>query len=76
LILYGLIMVGMMEVGYQTAISGSTRRFLAASSLALSFALVVALIAALDNTQGAILAPQGPMIELQATMSQSAGDRR
>ena len=71
LILYGLVILGMMEIGYQTAISGSTRRSLAASSLALSFALVVALIAALDNTQGAIVAPQGPMIELQATMSRS-----
>ena len=71
LILYGLVILGMMEIGYLTAMGGSTRRSLAASSLALSFASVIALVAALDNTQGAILAPQGPMIELQATMSRS-----
>lgn len=46
--LYALVLLGMIGVGYQTAIAGS-RRSWATPILALSFALVIALIASLDN---------------------------
>ena len=68
LVLYTLIILGMVSVGYQTAIAGSTRRTLGTSVLAPSFALVIALIAALDNPRSSLRAPQGPLIELQAAM--------
>ncbi|SFH32959.1 Protein of unknown function [Nitrosospira sp. Nsp14] len=71
LILYALIILGVIGVGYQTAIAGSTRRTLATSILAPSFAMVIALIAALDSPRSGIRAPQGPLIELQSTMSHS-----
>ena len=47
--LYALIVLGMIGVGYQTVIAEATGRSLAPLVLALSFSVVIALIAALDR---------------------------
>lgn len=54
LFLLALLSIGMLAVGYQTAISGS-RRSWAALILAISFSLVIVLIAALDRPQTSLL---------------------
>jgi hypothetical protein len=54
LFLLALLAIGMLAVGYQTAISGS-RRSWAALILAVSFSLVIVLIAALDRPQTSLL---------------------
>lgn len=64
--LYALIVLAMLGVGYQTAIAGS-RRSWAAVILALSFSMVITLIALLDRPQSSYLAvSQQPMANLQA----------
>lgn len=64
-VLYALILLGMMAVGYQTAIAGSNRTG-AMLILALSFSLVIVLIAELDRPQSGYLGvPQLPLIDLQ-----------
>jgi Protein of unknown function (DUF4239) len=68
LILYALVVLGMMGVGYQTAIAGS-RRTSAVLILALSFSLVMALIGELDRPQsGMITVTQQPLEDLQVWM--------
>lgn len=69
LVLYALVILGMIGVGYQTAIAGS-RRSWAALILALSFSLVIVLIALLDRPQSRYLAvSQQPLADLQASMA-------
>jgi hypothetical protein len=69
LALYGITILGMMSVGYQTGIAES-KRSRAGTILALSFALVFALIAALDRPDSGILrVTQQPLIDLRATMA-------
>ena len=64
-VLATLVSLGMMAVGYQTAI-GDSRRSLAMLLLAFSFSIVIALIAALDNpSSGYIPVSQQPLIDLQ-----------
>ncbi len=66
--LFALIVLSMFTVGYQTAIAGS-RRSWARVILALSFSLVIALIAAIDNPKGNfITVSQQPLENLQAAM--------
>jgi hypothetical protein len=68
IVLYVLIALGMIAVGYQTAIAGS-RRTWAMVILALSFSIVVVLIAALDDPErGYISISQRPLIDLQSEM--------
>lgn len=69
--MFVLLALSMMGFGYQTAIAGS-RRSWATPFMALSFALVVVLIAALDRPlSGYFIASQQPLIDLQAEMTTS-----
>jgi hypothetical protein len=69
LVLYGITILGMMSLGYQTGIAES-KRSRAGTILALSFALVFALIAALDRPDSGILrVTQQPLIDLRAAMA-------
>lgn len=68
-VLYVLVALAMVGVGYQTGIGGSPRSW-AAPFLALSFSIVIVLIAALDRPGNALIAvPQQPLINLQAEMA-------
>jgi Protein of unknown function (DUF4239) len=68
IVLYVLIVLGMIAVGYQTAIAGS-RRTWAMVILALSFSIVITLIAALDDPErGYITISQRPLVDLQSEM--------
>jgi hypothetical protein len=69
LVLYSVTILGMMAVGYQTGIAGSNRS-MARPILALSFALVFALIASLDRPDGGVLrVTQQPLIDLRDAMA-------
>jgi hypothetical protein len=71
LVLYALVILGMIGVGYQTAIAGS-RRTWAVLILALSFSLVMALIGELDRpASGVITVTQQPLEDLRAWMDAS-----
>jgi Protein of unknown function (DUF4239) len=73
LVLYCITILGMMGVGYQTGIAGS-KRSMARPILALSFALVFALIASLDRPDsGIIKVTQQPLIDLRDAMAATAG---
>jgi hypothetical protein len=68
IVLYVLIVLGMIAVGYQTAIAGS-RRTWAMVIMALSFSIVIVLIAALDDPErGYITISQRPLVDLQSEM--------
>lgn len=70
--LFVLVGLGMLAVGYQTAIAGS-RRSWAAVILAVSFSLVIVLIALLDRPQSRFLAvSQQPLVDLQAVLTTDA----
>jgi hypothetical protein len=60
--------LGMMSLGYQTGIAGSRRSF-AQPILAVSFALVIALVAELDRPGGYIRVTQQPLYDLQSWIS-------
>lgn len=69
LVLLALILLAMFGVGYQTAIAGS-RRTWAMLILALSFSLVITLIAELDRPQsGYLVVSQQPLVNLQEWMA-------
>lgn len=69
IVLYTLTFCGMASVGYQTGIAGS-RRSSARPFLALSFSMVVTLIAALDRPDSPFLkVSQLPLIELRGQMA-------
>jgi hypothetical protein len=73
LVLYGITMLGMLGVGYQTGIAGS-KRSMARPILALSFALVFALIASLDRPDSGVMkVTQQPLIDLRDSMAAAAG---
>jgi hypothetical protein len=73
LVLLTLVALGMIAVGYQTGITGS-RRTWAMLILALSFSLVIALIAELDRPQsGLITVTQRPLEDLRVWMAAGAG---
>lgn len=68
LVLIALILLGMIGVGYQTAIAGSRRTWVTLF-LALSFSLVIMLIVELDRPQaGSIAVSQQPLIDVKAWM--------
>ncbi|ESU21048.1 hypothetical protein FEDK69T_27260 [Flavobacterium enshiense DK69] len=65
LVLYILIVLSMFSVGYQMAIAGSTRSW-STLILAISFSLVITLIAVLDRPQNNFIrVSQQPMVDLQ-----------
>jgi len=67
-VLYALLLLGMIAVGYQTAIADS-RRSRVTAVLAISFSLVIALIAALDHPLSRFISiPQTPLVSLQLEM--------
>jgi hypothetical protein len=66
--LYALVVLAMLAVGYQTAIAGSRRTWVMLM-LALSFSLVIPLIAALDRPQsGYVPVSQQPLQDVRAPM--------
>ena len=68
LVLGGLTFFGMAAVGYQTGIAGS-RRSLASPVLAISFNMVIALIASLDRPNCVYMkVSQQPFIDLLDSM--------
>jgi hypothetical protein len=68
IVLYFITILGMVSVGYQTGIAGS-KRSTAWPIVALSFALVFALIASLDRPDSGILkVTQQPLIDLRDAM--------
>ena len=70
--LVSLLVMGMISVGYQTAIAGSSRPR-ARAILAVSFALVISLIADLDRPGGGTIGvPYQPLTDLQTWMSLQA----
>ena len=72
LVLYCITILGMLGVGYQSGIAGS-KRFKAGPILALSFAMVFALIASLDRPgSGVITVTQEPLIDLRDSMGTDA----
>jgi hypothetical protein len=67
-VLYGITMLGMMGIGYHTGIAGS-KRSMGTLILALSFALVIAVIASLDRPDGFIKVTQQPLIDLHSSIT-------
>jgi len=68
-VLYTISLLAMFSVGYQTGIAGS-KRSLSWPTLALSFAMVFALIAALDRPDSGVLkVTQQPLIDLRESMA-------
>src|SRR5688572_28290755 len=73
IVLWGLTFFGMAAVGYQTGIVGS-RRSLAQPILAVSFSMVIALIALLDRPlTGYVKVSQQPLSDLYESMTSGAG---
>ena len=68
LVLIGLTILGMISMGYHTGITGSARS-LTSLILAISFAMVIAVIAALDRPTGFVRVTQRPLIELRQSLS-------
>jgi CDP-diglyceride synthetase len=72
IVLYALVILGMAAVGYQTAIADS-RRTWAMLILALSFSIVMVVIAALDDPErGYLPVSQKPLTDLQAQLARDA----
>jgi hypothetical protein len=70
-VLYALIALGMIAVGYQTAIAASRRSWIMVI-MALSFSIVITVIAALDDPErGYLSVSQRPLIDLQTEMQVS-----
>ena len=73
LVLLCLTSLGMAALGYQTGIAGS-KRSLAQPLLAVSFSMVVALIASLDRPVNTFVkVPQQPLIDLYNSMTSGDG---
>jgi hypothetical protein len=70
LALYALVILGMVVIGYQAAIAGSSKQSWAMPLLAFSFSLVIALIISLDRPQSDfITVSQRPLEDLRASMA-------
>ncbi len=67
IVLYGLTLLGMVSMGYHAGIADS-KRSNASWVLAVSFAMVIALIAALDRPWGVAAVTQQPLIDLERFM--------
>jgi len=71
-VLYCVTLLGMMAVGYQTGIAAS-KRSMGRHNLALSFALVFALIASLGRPDSGVLSvSQQPLIDVRDAMAAAA----
>lgn len=71
IVLLILVLLAMTGVGYQTGISGSVRTW-SMLILALSFSIVIALIAELDRPNSRLITvPQQPLVDLRASMDAS-----
>jgi hypothetical protein len=71
-----LTSLGMMSLGYQTGIAGSKRSY-AQPIIAVSFALVIALIAELDRPTGHFIRiPQQPLLDVQTWISTDSASAR
>lgn len=64
--LLGLLVLGMVSIGYLTGIAGS-KRSKATVILAIAFSTVITMIAALDRP-GAVVVPQQPLLDVQHYM--------
>lgn len=64
-VLYGLMILGMMSIGYHAGILGS-KWSRATLILALSFAMVISVIALLDRPGGFVRVTQQPLVDLQS----------
>ena len=72
-VLYFITLLGMFGVGYQTGIAGS-KRSMARPLLALTFALVFALIGSLDRPDSGVMkVTQQPLIDLRDSITAAAG---
>ena len=72
LVLYCITCLGKMSVEYQTGIAGS-KRSIAWPILALSFALVFALIASIDRPDSGVMkVTQQPLIDLRDSLDAAA----
>ncbi len=72
IVLYGVTILGMMAVGYQTGIAAS-KRSMGRLNMAASFALVFGLIASLDRPDSGILSvSQRPLADLRDAMAAAA----
>ena len=68
LVLYGLTSLGMVSMGYHAGIADS-KRSNATWVLAISFAMVITLVAALDRPWGVAAVTQQPLVDLERFMS-------
>jgi hypothetical protein len=68
IVLCGLTTFGMMSMGYHAGVVES-KRSKATVVLAISFAMVIAVISSLDRPGGFIKVTQQPLVDLQGTMS-------
>lgn len=67
-VLYILVLLGMISIGYQTAVSKSGRSWIT-MVLVLAFSLVITLIATLDHAQSAFIrVSQQPLVDVRETM--------
>ena len=72
-VLYTLTFLALLAMGYQIALTG-TSRSPAVTFVALSFAIVICLVADLDRPhEGNIRVSQQPLLDLQTTMQADAG---
>ena len=72
-VLYSLTILGMISMGYHAGIAGS-KRSKATWIVAISFGMVIALIATLDRP-GVIKVAQQPLIDVQAFIAADEGER-
>lgn len=71
IVLYSLTILGMISMGYHAGIAGS-KRSKATWIVAISFGMVIALIASLDRPSGFIKVTQQPLVDVQEFIG---GDR-
>lgn len=71
-LLAALNVLGMLSIGFLVGNSGSSRSFLT-PALAIAFATVITLIAALDRPDGHVHISQQPLLDLQTHMAQPGG---
>jgi len=68
--LYILVIFSMIAVGYQAGVAGSARKSLVTPILAVSFSLVITMIASLDRPYSRFIqVPQQPLIDLQTSLA-------
>ncbi|MBN1283419.1 MAG: DUF4239 domain-containing protein [Proteobacteria bacterium] len=72
-VLYLLVILSMLGVGYQAGVSGSAKKSWATPILAVSFSIVITLIASLDRPNSRFIrVPQQPLMDLQTSLAVDA----